>query len=449
MVGRRAAGARAERARVPAPAGGAADGRDGRQAEHDGQQQSAADRQRGDGGVGEPGLGPGHRLDRDGGGRPVLVVARGAPGAFQAQPGHGAERVDDARARQVVAPAADRRGGGDQPPGDLLGAQLREAGEDQGGGAGDLGGGEAGPRLGPVAGAAGRHHGEVLAVGGQVDPLGGVRGLHGRAGAVDGGDRQHPVVGGGVHGLGRVAVALVAGRGDHQHPGVHRPFDGFAHRCAVAGDGEGEIEDGGAGVHGVVDGGGQGLETGPVHTVGDPDRVDGGVGGDAGHPIPLGAFGGDEAGDGGAVALAVLFRCGGGALEAVRGRDHDVLAAGDDGVREVRVPGVHAGVDDGHGHALAGGQVPGLAQAEQVDQRVGAAVRQVHAGDLLPARFGGQGAAGGAGRGERGQGREDEGGGEGEERTRPPPGRRRGAAGYPVGAGHPGLPHTLRLSRVV
>src|SRR5690606_18059937 len=157
---------------------------------------------------------------------------------------------------------------------------------------------------------------------------------------VGGADADHPLVGGRVED--RVAELLLVARGgddrDAAGPGVgHR----LPLRLAVVGPAEGQVDDPGTGVGGVVDALGD-VGVPAVALVvqrldrQDPDRLV--VAGDLDAVVRTG---GDDAGDVGAVAVVVH--------PAAVGR-HEVVEARYDAAHQVGDRGLHAGVDDRDEH---------------------------------------------------------------------------------------------------
>jgi hypothetical protein len=123
---------------------------------------------------------------------------------------------------------------------------------------------------------------------------------------VDGRHGQHPVEGGRV--VDRVvAIAGVAGRGDDQGALVLGILDGRLERCRVARAGRADVDDLGSGVGGVQDGLDHGAIRAAALGIQRLDRQDLDVPDDASHALVVVADGADDAGDGRAVRLVVLW----------------------------------------------------------------------------------------------------------------------------------------------
>src|SRR5690606_3135343 len=165
-------------------------------------------------------------------------------------------------------------------------------------------------------------------------------------GAADG---QHALVGGGVGGhVLVVGPGDIAGGGHHDDVVGQRPLHRGLQRRVVGGP-HGDVDDVGLGVDRVVDRVDQ-LGDVALFLVALLDDHEPGVGsdaveGDAGH-----VTGADDAGDGGAVAHAVV-------VTGVRLVDHLRHA-------QLRVAVVDAAVDDGDGHPGAAGEPPGVLDVE-------------------------------------------------------------------------------------
>ena len=337
------------------------------------------------------------------------ALAVGAGQALVGQPGRGREGggVD------VHHPGADgHRVGGGGVPGrghqrvlDPVGGEAGVGLEHQGDRAGDDPGGHGGaapPPVGPVDvvgelgvdGAAGGPQGDhVGAGGGHVrlgQPVGGrpaarevgqlVVADGGGAAVVGGPDGDDPGVVGRL-GDGPGVRALVAGRHDHGHAGRPGPLDRVVERVdlpVLLGVGaEAEVED--PDVVPVLerdhplDGGQDVADVGGAVGPGGLDRQDAGLGGDA---LPLaaraGPVAGDQPGDEGAVAVAVV------AVQLARevlaglGAAGEVVAHLDEPAGQVGQAGGDPGVEHGHGDPAAGDPaLPGVVGLDHlgVDRR--------------------------------------------------------------------------------
>jgi hypothetical protein len=182
--------------------------------------------------------------------------------------------------------------------------------------------------------------------------------------AVGGGDGEDAGEGGGVGQLLLAGSAVVAGGGDHDGAFVDGVLDGSLQvRAGLEGLGGvlGDVDDVGAVLDCVVDGVGHGARGAAALGVVLADGDDGGLGGDADEAGAGDGAGGDDAGDLGAVADGVV-----GAVAA----GGDVVLAADvgvDGLPELAVVVVDAGVDDGDLDAGAAGVLPHLVEEETLE----------------------------------------------------------------------------------
>ena len=168
-----------------------------------------------------------------------------------------------------------------------------------------------------------------------------------RALGTDGADGDHLVVGGGV---GDDAKAVVPCAGDDHDAGFPCLADDVGEDGAGAvarGEGEGEIDDVGAGVDGVLDAGNQSRQRADALVVENANRHDRGVGSDAQDAFAVAAAGRDDPGDVRAVVELVV-----GGMVPI----HEIDRSDEAGVREVgvsdrravdRVAPGDAGVEDG------------------------------------------------------------------------------------------------------
>ena len=165
----------------------------------------------------------------------------------------------------------------------------------------------------------------------------------------------------------RLRPGLVARRRDHDHVAVHRVLHRLADRGLVHPDRERQVQHP-APVRAGADGGGDHLGGRLREGAVEAHRGDPRVRRDPQHPLVTGGAGGDDPRDRRAVVLAVVARPAA-LLEPRAGRRGAEVDRLLDRSRELGVPGVDAGVDDGDGHPAAGRQLPHPAQPQPVDQR--------------------------------------------------------------------------------